>query len=92
MGSKKYMEPHPAYAAEDMPARKLAAYVRQGLKSGAGIEPIAIAEALFQVASQEQKVPLHLPLGSTAVMLIKMKLKARLEGLDAVAELSAIAQ
>ncbi|KAK5995372.1 Oxidoreductase calM [Cladobotryum mycophilum] len=48
-GSKKYMDPHPAYAADDMPARKLDAMVKTALKSGAGIEPVAIAEALFKL-------------------------------------------
>jgi hypothetical protein len=86
------MEPHVAYAANDMPSRKLEAYVRQGLKSGTGIEPAAIAKALFKVASRDKKVPLHLPLGSTALKLIKSKLEGRLEDLEAVKELSAIDQ
>lgn len=84
------MKPHAAYTADDMPSRRLEAYVRKGLKSGAGIEPVAIAEALFKVASRDEKVPLHLPLGSTALTLIKSKLERRLEGLEAVKELSAI--
>jgi hypothetical protein len=86
------MEPHVAYAADDMPSRKLEAFVRKGLKSGAGIEPAAIAKALFKVASRDKKVPLHLPLGSTALKLIKSKLDGRLEDLEAVKELSAIDQ
>jgi hypothetical protein len=90
MGSKKYMGPHPAYGAEDMPARILESYVKKGLKSGAGIEPATIAESLFKVASRGEKVPLHLPLGATAVMLIKMKLEARLKDLEALKELSAV--
>jgi len=90
--SKKYMEPHVAYVADDMPSRKLEAFVRQGLKSGAGIEPAAIAKTLFDVASRDKKVPLHLPLGSTALKLIKSKLEGRLEDLEAVKELSAIDQ
>jgi hypothetical protein len=86
------MKPHPAYTADDMPTRKLQAYVRKGLQSGAGIEPLAIAKALFEVASRDKKVPLHLPLGSTAVMLIKSKLEGRLADLEAVKELSAVDQ
>ncbi|KAK4085932.1 hypothetical protein Purlil1_9673 [Purpureocillium lilacinum] len=81
--SKKYMAPHPAYAGGDMPARKLETYVRKGLQQGAGIEPIAIAQALFKVASRGEKVPLHLPMGPVAVQLIRSKLEARLEDLKA---------
>lgn len=88
--SKRYMQPHPAYADPEMPARKLEKYVKMGLKSGAGIEPVAIAKALFEVASRGEKVPLHLPLGSTAVALIKAKLEVRLEGLEATKDLSAV--
>lgn len=84
------MKPHPAYVADDMPSRKLENYVRKGLKSGAGIEPVAIAEALFNIASRNDKVPLHLPLGSTALMLIKSNLEGRLKELEAVKELSAV--
>ena len=86
------MEPHEAYVADDMPARKLESYVRKGLKSGAGLEPSTIAKALFGVASRDQKVPLYLPIGATAVMLIKSKLEGRLQDLEAVKELSAIDQ
>lgn len=86
------MVPHPAYTADDMPARKLETYVRKGLQSGAGIEPVAIAKALWEVASRDQNVPLHLPLGSVAMMLIKSKLDTRLKDLEANRELSAIDQ
>lgn len=86
--SKKYMDPHPAYAADDMPARKLEAYVRKGLQSGAGIEPKVFAETLFKVASRGEKVPLHLPFGPVSLMMIRSKLEARLNDLDTVKELS----
>ena len=86
------MKPHPAYVADDMPSRKLESIVRKALKSGAGIEPVAIAEALFNVASRDEKVPLHLPLGSVALHLIKSKLEGRLKDLGAMKELSAIDQ
>jgi hypothetical protein len=86
------MPPHEAYTSPDMPARKLEHLVKGALKTGAGIEPIAIAKALFEVANREQKVPLHLPLGATAVHLIKMKLSSRLKELEDVKELSAVDQ
>ncbi|UNI13888.1 hypothetical protein JDV02_000584 [Purpureocillium takamizusanense] len=85
--SKKWMAPHPAYASEDMPARKLESYVKKGLQQGAGIEPLDIAKALFEVASRGEKVPLHLPMGPVAVQLIRSKLEARLEGLEAAKSL-----
>lgn len=84
------MKPHAAYTAEDMPSRKLETYVRRGLESGIGIESGAIAKILFEIASREEKVPLRLPLGSTAFKLIKSNLEARLEDLEAVKELSAV--
>ncbi|KAK2037415.1 NAD(P)-binding protein [Colletotrichum somersetense] len=88
--SKKHIKPHEAYTAEDMPARKLEAMVKKGLAAGVGVEPIEVAKVLVLVANRNQKVPLHLPLTSTAVNLIKVKLKGRLEELESVQELSAI--
>ncbi|CAG8979750.1 hypothetical protein HYALB_00012794 [Hymenoscyphus albidus] len=89
-GSKKYMDPHPAYTGADMPSRQLDVIVKQALQSGAGIEPSAIAEALFKIASREEKVPLHLPLGATAFQLIRMKLQSRLAELDALEEFGTV--
>ncbi|KAK2598929.1 hypothetical protein QQS21_005607 [Conoideocrella luteorostrata] len=88
--SKRYMDPHPAYSAADMPARKLEAIVSQALKSGAGIEPVAIAEALFKVATRGDKVPLHLALGDVALHLTKKKFETRLQNLETYRELGAI--
>lgn len=73
-----------------MPARKLEAYVNAGLKAGAGVEPSAVAEAVYHVASRNEKVPLRLPLSSTAVMLMKGNFQGCLQDLEAVKELSAI--
>ncbi|KAG8163919.1 hypothetical protein KVR01_005837 [Diaporthe batatas] len=89
-GSKKWTEPHEAYAAEDMPARRLEGFVKKGLKSGAGMEPVALAKALFDIASCGQNVPLHLPLGATSLVLIKQKLEKRLQDLEEIKELGAI--
>jgi hypothetical protein len=90
--SKAYTKPHPAYTADDMPARKLEAYVRQGIKSGVGIDPSAIAEAIYNIACRGERVPLRLPLGSVAWELAKSKFESLLGELDAVKELSAIGQ
>lgn len=89
-GSKKYMSPHPAYTADDMPARKLEKLVKGALKMGAGIEPIAIAKLLFEIASRGEKVPLYLPMGVNALGLIKKKLEGRLEALEACRELAKV--
>ncbi|KAF1344933.1 short-chain dehydrogenase/reductase-like protein SDR [Delphinella strobiligena] len=67
-------KPHEAYAGDDMPARKLESYVNKGILAGYGIEPMKVAEALFQAASRNETVPLYLPLGATAVKLIQAKL------------------
>ena len=88
--SKDMIEPHPAYAADDMPARKLEAYVRQGLKSGALMEPSAVAEMLYTIASRGELVPLRLPLGLVAWSMAKMKFEGLLKDFDALKELSAM--
>lgn len=91
--SKKKTKPHEAYAGADMPARKLEVMVEHGLKAGVGIlQPTDVAKALYQVASRNEKVPLHLPLSTTAVKLITLKLQGRLQALETVKELSAIDQ
>jgi hypothetical protein len=90
--SKKHTKPHEAYAGDDMPSRKLEAFVNQSLKAGVGVEPVEVAKVLFHVASRNEKVPLHLPLSTTAVKLITAKLQGRLKDLEAVQELSAIDQ
>jgi len=89
--SKINTKPHEAYAGDDMPARKLESYVNKGIQAGSGIEPIKVAETLFQVASRNDNVPLYLPLGNTAAMLIQAKLQQRLQDLEAVRDISAIA-
>ena len=71
--SKAHTKPHPAYAADDMPSRKLEAYVNKGIKLGAGIEPSAVAETIFTIASRSERVPLRLPLGVVAWKLAKSK-------------------
>lgn len=76
-----------------MPSRKLEVIVEQGLKASfCIIEPIEVAKVLFQVANRNEKVPLHLPLGTTAVKLITAQLQGRLQELETVKELSAIHQ
>lgn len=73
-----------------MPARQLAAWVKKATTSGGGVPAYAIANVLYLVASRNKKVPLWLPLTSTAYQLIKMKSQARLENLEAVKELTFI--
>ncbi|KAI1161166.1 NAD(P)-binding protein [Nemania serpens] len=86
-GSKKHIKIHEAYDGADMPARKLAAWVKKGIAAGAGVPPSAVAEVLHLVASRGDKVPLWLPLTSVSVQLIKMKLQARLDNLEEVKDL-----
>ncbi|KAI1145305.1 NAD(P)-binding protein [Nemania diffusa] len=89
-GSKKHAKVHEAYDGADMPARQLAAWVKKGIASGAGVAPSAVADVLYLVASRNEKVPLWLPLTNNAANLIKMKLQARLDNLEAVKDLTAI--
>jgi len=93
--SKAQIKPHPAYAADDMPARALEAYVRKGIKGGASagmINPSAVAAAIYNVSSRGERVPLRLPLGATAWTLAKLKFERLLGDLDAVKEISAMGQ
>ncbi|KAF3017063.1 hypothetical protein E8E14_005431 [Neopestalotiopsis sp. 37M] len=90
-GSKKFTKIHEDYDGVDMPARQLAAWVKKGIASGAGGVPAsAIADVLYLVASRDDKVPLWLPLTSTAYQLIKMKSQARLDNLEAVRDVTSI--
>ncbi|OQD89395.1 hypothetical protein PENANT_c002G11303 [Penicillium antarcticum] len=90
--SKAIIKPHPAYAGADMPARKLEGYVRQGLKLGMGMEPSAIAETLFKIASREERIPLRLPLGAVSWKMSKSKFQTLLEEFDAVKDVSAMGE
>ncbi|KAF4625131.1 hypothetical protein G7Y89_g13038 [Cudoniella acicularis] len=91
--SKAHTKPHPAYAADDMPSRKLETYVNKGIKSGVGMmEPSAVAETIFTIASRGERVPLRLPLGVVAWKMAKAKFEGLLGELDAVKELSAMGQ
>ncbi|KAF3765313.1 NAD(P)-binding protein [Cryphonectria parasitica EP155] len=89
-GSKKHIKVHEAYDGADMPARQLAAWVKKAAASGGGTPPSAVAGVLYLVASRNDKVPLWLPLTTTAAQLIKMKSQARLDNLEAVKDLTPI--
>jgi hypothetical protein len=75
-----------------MPARKLEAYVNQGLKLGMGIEASAVAETIYAVASRPPgeggRIPLHLPLGGVAWKLARTKFEGLLAEFDNVKEVS----
>ncbi|KAK4167715.1 putative oxidoreductase-like protein 2 [Cladorrhinum sp. PSN259] len=89
--SKANTKPHPAYAGETMPARILEKYVQMGVKSGVGMmEPDAVAEAIYSIASRGERVPLRLPLGPTAWKMIKAKHEAALKELESVKEVSSM--
>ncbi|GES62445.1 NAD(P)-binding protein [Aspergillus terreus] len=88
--SKKRIASHPAYADPSMPSRMLEAFVEQSLASGGAVEAADLAALLYHFASPGEKIPLYLPVSTTATGLITMSLTARLEGVDAVKELSAV--
>lgn len=93
--SKAKTQPHPAYAAEDMPARRLESFVQKGIAAGATagmLEPSSVAETIYKIASRNECVPLRLPLGLTAWRMGKMKFEGLLQQFDAVKELSAMGQ
>ncbi|TVY45596.1 putative oxidoreductase [Lachnellula occidentalis] len=90
--SKARTVPHPAYAAPDMPARILESYVSKGIKAGAAslMEPSAVAEAIFAIASRGERIPLRLPLGAVAWKMAKASLEERLGDLDKIKDVSAM--
>lgn len=91
--SKARTAAHPAYAAPDMPARKLEMYVNMGIKSGVGMmDPAAVADALYTVASRGERVPLRLPLGATAWKMGKAKFEGLVREFEEVKEISAMGQ
>jgi hypothetical protein len=92
--SKTRTASHPAYAAPDTPARILEAYVNKGIKAGAGagagtgmIEPDAVAETIWGLASKEGKAPLRLPLGKVA-WTMKRRFKGSLAELQGIKDVS----
>lgn len=88
--SKARTKAHPAYAADDMPSRKLEFYVNKGIKAGVLMEPSAVAATIFSIASRGERVPLRLPLGVAAWKLAKSKFENLLGDLEAVKDLSAM--
>lgn len=87
---KAHTKPHPAYVAAGMPSRILESYVNKGLKLGVGLEPSAVAETIFTIASCRERVPLRLPLGVVAWAMAKSKFEGLLSDLDAVKDISAM--
>jgi hypothetical protein len=75
-----------------MPSRRLETYVNKGIKAGVGLEPSAVAETVFTIASRGERVPLRLPLGAVAWKLAKSKFEGLLGDLDAVKEISAMGE
>jgi hypothetical protein len=76
-----------------MPSRRLEAYVNMGIKSGVGmIEPSAVAEALFTIASRGERIPFRVPLGATAYKLAKSRWESLIGELEAVKGLSGMGQ
>ncbi|GJC78753.1 putative oxidoreductase [Colletotrichum liriopes] len=86
--SKAHITPHPAYAGADMPARALEKYVEMGIKSGTLTEPSAIAEAIFNIASFGERIPLRVPLGEPAWNFIKQKFETGLKDVENVKGIS----
>ncbi|EYE90432.1 NAD(P)-binding protein, partial [Aspergillus ruber CBS 135680] len=83
--SKARIQAHPDYAGEDMPSRKLEKYVNMGIKSGIGMmEPSAVAETLWNVASRGERVPLRLPLGATCWKMAKARCEGFIQELEVV--------
>jgi hypothetical protein len=65
--STKRIAPHPAYAAEDTPARVLERYIADEENRKRWSRAEDVAEAMFRVVdARGKKIPLRLPLGSDA--------------------------
>lgn len=57
---------------------------------GLGLEPAVVAKAIYHVASSGEKIPLRLPLSSTAVNMMKMALQEKIKALEEVEGLAAV--
>ncbi|CAJ2514165.1 Uu.00g022840.m01.CDS01 [Anthostomella pinea] len=90
--SKKFIAPHPAYKAPDMPSRRIEAFVKKGQEAGAGLEPEAVAKTIYDLASRGQQIPLRVPLSLIAWGLIKSKCEGTLKDLEGLKEISAMGQ
>lgn len=86
--SKKTTSPHPAYMDSKLPTRMLQKYVDAGLKQGVGMDPADVARVLYEVASNSERVPLHLPLSLNAFELIKGAFEGRMKELEEVKGIS----
>lgn len=89
--SKANTRPHPDYT-DDMPARKLAAWVKKGIQADMGLAPSAVAETLFEVAGGGGRIPLRLPLGATCWKMAKSKYESSLAELESIKEISGMGE
>lgn len=67
--------------------------MNMGIQSGVGMmQPAAVAEALYVVASRGERVPLRLPLGATAWKMGTAKFESLLREFEAVKGLSGMGE
>jgi len=86
--SQVSIAPHPAYDAADSPSRVLNGYRANADMRKKWALPEAIAEAMVEVVSRGQRIPIRVPLGPDAWGMIKAELNKVGKELDELKELS----
>lgn len=86
--SMVHIEPHPAYAAPDTPARLLDQYLDNPDSTKNWADPEAVANAMYNIAARGKPVPLRMPLGPDSWGLLKSENEKNGRVLDEVKDFS----
>jgi hypothetical protein len=79
---------HPAYAAEDTPARVLERYMNDPANRETWAEADDVAAAMYRIVARGQKIPLRLPLGPDAWGMMKAEFAVMEKALEEYKEIS----
>ncbi|KAK3896682.1 hypothetical protein C8A05DRAFT_20396 [Staphylotrichum tortipilum] len=67
------VEPHPAYAAPDTPARLIEKYMDDPEASKNWADVVSVARAIYTIGASGKEIPLRVPLGPDAWGMLKME-------------------
>lgn len=79
---------HPAYDAQDSPARVLKSYVEDPEFRKSWARPENMAKAIYEVISREQPIPMRFPLGILSWQMLREEADNIAKELDQMKDLS----
>ncbi|KAL2133302.1 hypothetical protein VTI74DRAFT_2568 [Chaetomium olivicolor] len=82
------IEPHPAYAAPDTPARLLEKYIQDPEASKSWADVGSVTKAMYTIVASGNEIPLRVPLGPDAWGLLKLENEKNAKLLDEWREFS----